>query len=97
MTIKYLHPLSEFFPKSNEVPEDTMNTWAFASLIVDAAMKGNENGLKMLRDGLASFNPMLNFDAILAKIKSGDESAIYQSINWLKEGIDNKIDKAINE
>ena len=97
MTIEHLHPLSEFGKPSGEITEPYMNTWAFASLIVDASIKGNDNAIEMLKNGLASFNPMLNFDAILAKIKSGDEAAIYQVINWMKEGVDNKLDKAFNK
>ena len=89
-----MHPLSEIHEASHDIPEDTMNTWAVASLVVDSAIQGNENGLAMLKDGLMTFNPLINFDAILAKIKSGDKSAIYQAINWVKEGIDIKCDQA---
>lgn len=87
--VKYLHPLSEIYPAGqNGFDEESMNTWASASIIVSIiADKPNSKVLESFRIFVHKFDSSLDCNLLIEKVKSGDESTIWQCINWVHEGM----------
>jgi hypothetical protein len=91
--MQIVHPLSEVHPPSKDIPEETINLWGAASIIVDEVRKNNNTALTFFKSAIFSFNPSVDFEAMLLKIKAGDTATIMLAINWTKESMQAELDK----
>jgi hypothetical protein len=93
--LPYDHPLGEESIVEVDGEEiETLNSWAFADIIVRAWQNGNKNAVSMVSDCLAhSGIPDLDIPSILAE-RSLSEARARTIVNWVEAGITRKLEEA---
>lgn len=93
--LPYDHPLGEESIVEVDGEEiETLNTWAFADIIVKAWQNDNKNGELMVADCLKhSGVPDLDIPSILAE-RSLSEARARTIVNWVEAGITRKLEEA---
>lgn len=96
----FVHPLSEKYPPSEEIPEATMNLWAMASFLISEAMgwvdgERTAKALIAIKDAVSIVAPTMDTGRLLERARY-DDSALLKVCNLLVQSFEQKINQEVN-